>query len=285
MLQSACVFVEPAPEVYPILIPNLLDHPDEVLELTRVGRLGLLVDFDGTVADIAPTPEQAVVSPRAAESLRRLARSLDLVCVISGRGSGDVSGKVGLDELVYVGNHGVEYLDSGRLRIAPGAAKHRYAIKGVLEHLEAAVSVPGLLWHDKHYSASVHYRMTKDPGDTERLLKASLETAPLPDKLEMFWGKMVLEIRPMGGFHKGYALRKLVRERRLEGAIMVGDDTTDLDALIALRELSAQGGLRGVGVAVLHEDTPEELIKSADYGLRGVPEVETFLKLLADAAV
>jgi trehalose 6-phosphate phosphatase len=284
MLQSTWALVEGAPELDPMTLPNLLDHYDQVVELLRGGRLGLLVDFDGTVADIVPMPGQAAVSPRAAESLRRLARSLELVCVISGRGSRDLRDKVGLDDVVYVGNHGAEYLDAGRLHVPPGAARYRDAIKRVFDHLRAAVVVTGLQWDDKYYTASVHYRLAGDPSDARRLLEAALETAPLVDQLEVFWGKMVLEIRPTGGFHKGYAVRKLVRERRLNGAIVMGDDTTDLDALIALGELRAQDGLQGVGVAILHQDTPEELVRAADYGLLGVREVEVFLEWLAEAA-
>ena len=93
-----------------------------------------------------------------------------------------------------------------------------------------------------------------------------------------------MELRSPIGVDKGYAVKKLVRERQLGGAIVVGDDATDVDALAALKELKAQGSVRGVGVAVLHEDSPEELIRTADYGLDGVKEVEAFLEWLDSMA-
>ena len=248
------------------------------------GALGLMVDFDGTIAHIAPTPEEAVVSQRAAEALRRLVRKLELVCVISGRPAHVVREKVGVDGVVYVGNHGAEYLESGRLSIAPGAADYREKVRLVLDHLRTNVSVPGIIWDDKTYGASVHYRLVEDADHARRMLQGALDSAPGGDGIDVLWGKRVLELRSPIGVDKGYAVKKLVRERQLGGAIVVGDDATDVDALAALKELKAQGSVRGVGVAVLHEDSPEELIRTADYGLDGVKEVEAFLEWLDSMA-
>jgi trehalose 6-phosphate phosphatase len=108
-----------------------------------------MVDFDGTISPIAPTPDEAEVSRRAAESLRSLAPKLDLVSVISGRPALDLAEKVTVDGVVYVGNHGAEYLTGGDLTVATGVVRHREAIRRVLDHLKSAVSAPGLLWNDK----------------------------------------------------------------------------------------------------------------------------------------
>ena len=252
--------------------------------MLRVGRPGLMVDFDGTISRIAPKPAEAVVSRGIAESLGRLAPRLALVCVISGRAVSDLKEKVGLEGLMYVGNHGVEYLNAGWLSVVPGAAEYRDKIRRVLGHLKSTADRPGLIWKDKLYSASVHYRLAKDPAQARRALAASLDSAPGAKELDVFWGKMVLEIRAPGGYDKGYALHRLVREFRLDSAILLGDDTTDVDALTALRELRARGDLKGAGVAVLQEDSPEELVRFADYGLDGVAEVEAFFEWLDAAA-
>ncbi len=252
--------------------------------LARSGRLGLVVDFDGTISHIAPTPGEAVVSQRAAESMRGLVRRLGLVSVMSGRTACDVRSKVGVDGAMYVGNHGVEYLDRCGLSVAPGVAQYREKIVHVFDHLKAKVALPGLLWDDKRYSASVHYRRAADPAQARHLLATALDSDPGAKGLEVFWGKMVMEIRAPTGVDKGYALRKLVGERRLDTVFVLGDDITDLDAFIALRELRARGELRGAGVVVLHDDSPEPLVRAADYALNGVPQVEAFLEWL-DAAV
>jgi trehalose 6-phosphate phosphatase len=208
---------------------------------------------------------------------------MDLVCVMSGRAVHDLQAKVRVDGITYVGNHGAEYLDAGQASVASGAAEYRDKIKRVLDHLRKVVALPGLVWDDKHYSASVHYRLAADAGDARRMLQDALDSAPGAGDLEVFWGKMVLEIRAPVGIDKGYAVRKLVGERQLGGIVVMGDDITDLDALAALRELRASSDLRGHGVVVVHEDSPEELARVADYRLNGVGEVEVFLEWLAAA--
>ena len=263
-----------------ISIPNLLDHIDDALRVIRGERTGLFVDFDGTISHLAPTPGEAVVSPRAAASLRRLARDLTLVCVISGRAAGDLRDKAGLDRVLYVGNHGAEQIKDGSPRVVPGLEEYSRKIGCILDKLSASVDIPGIYWENKRYSGAVHYRATKEPERARSALKAALKEMGGASGLQVFWGKMILEIRPPTGIHKGYALRNLVRERGLNGAIFIGDDLTDLDALVALKEMRDQGGIRGLGVAVVDEDTPEELVRAADYALRGVSEVEEFLERL-----
>lgn len=251
--------------------------------MLSAGSLGLMVDFDGTISEIAPTPDQAVASPRAAEALRSLVRKVELVGVVSGRAAHNVRDKLGVDGVLYVGNHGAEYLDAEGLTVAPGAAEYREKIGLVFDDLRARVDIAGLVWANKDYSASVHYRLAEDADQARALLQAALESVPGGDELEVFWGKMVLEIRAPIGVNKGYAVHKLARERELDAAIFLGDDTTDLDALHAIGELQSQGALRGVRVAVVHQDSPEELTRSADYGLKGVAEVGAFLEWLDSA--
>ena len=263
--------------------PKLLDHLVRVHTVFQTGRWGLIVDFDGTIAEIASRPDEAMVSRRAADSLRRLADTIELVCVMSGRAVRDLQAKVLVDNIMYVGNHGAEYLEAGQVSVAPGVAEYRDKIKRVFDGLRTAVALPGLVWDDKQHSVSVHYRLASDPDHARRMLQVALDSATGTDELEMFWGKMVLEIRAPVGLDKGYAVRKLVREREVDSVVVIGDDTTDVDALNALGELRAAGDVHGIGVAVIYEDSPEELVRSADYGLEGVSEVEVFLESLAAA--
>ncbi len=176
----------------------------------NTGRRALFVDYDGTISRIAPTPDQAMMSSRAARSLEILSRYIELVCIVSGRGVRDLWNKVGVEGIVYVGNHGVEYLNDGDVEVAPEVAAYRDDVKRVLDHLRAHADAPGLVWDDKYYSASVHYRVAEDTGAARDGLAHALVSAPGVDSLEVFWGKMVLEIRPPVGVHKGYAVRKLV---------------------------------------------------------------------------
>ena len=164
----------------------------------------------------------------------------------------------------------------------PGVADYRETVAGVLEHLRSRVDDPAFVWQSKSLGASVHFRRARDPKDAARRLEAALADAPGADRLESFWGKMVLELVAPLGLDKGHAVRKLAHERRLSSVLFIGDDTTDAAGMAAVRELRQAGLLRGAAVAVLHDDTPEAVLLAADYALPGIPGVELFLAWLAD---
>ncbi len=258
---------------------NLLEHLDELGGLPG-DRVGLFVDFDGTISHLAPTPDDAVVSPLAANALRGLSGKLALVCVISGRGVSDLRAKVGIDELVYVGNHGGEKYEAESLVVAPGMAEYEERIVSLLSALRRHVDSPGIIWENKKYSAAVHFRATDHPTIVKSALAEAVSIVDEVDGLQVFWGKMLLEIRIPNGVHKGDALRELVREHRLDAAIFLGDDMTDLDAMETLRDMREHDGLRGISAVVADESTPEVLISTADYTLNGVSSVEILLDWL-----
>ena len=264
-------------------LPSALDNKQRITALARSGDLGLIVDFDGTISEVAPRPSEAVVSERAARSLRRLVHQIALVAVVSGRSVKDLRSKVGEAELTYVGNHGVEFLDDSGLWEAPGAAEYRGRILRLVEYLKARVDEPGLVWEEKGYGVSIHYRLATDPDQVHQDLSGALSSAPGSKVLESFWGKMVLEIRSPQGLGKGFAVRRLASLRRLSAMIVIGDDTTDVEAIDAMVRLRAHGKLDGLGIAVYHPDAPAELLNAADFLLDGVSEVEEFLEWMAES--
>ena len=263
-------------------LPSALDRLDDLACVVDVPRLGLMVDFDGTLAPIAPTPDEAVISPAALDALQRIVTAVEMVCVVSGRALDDLTAKVDLPGATFVGNHGVEFYDDRGLRVEPGAAEYRETIAGVLEHIRSRVDDPAIAWQRKSLGASIHFRLTRDPDSVARRLESAMADAPDADRLDSFWGKMVLELVAPLGLDKGHAVRKLVRERRLNSVLFIGDDTTDAAGMAAVRELRQAGGLRGAAIAVLHDDTPEAVLLAADYTLPGVTGVERLLAWLAD---
>lgn len=258
---------------------NLLEHTDDLTGLLD-GRVGLFVDFDGTISHLAPTPDEAVISPIAAEALRRLSSELALVCVISGRGVANLRAKVGIDGLVYVGNHGGERYEAGTLVAAPGMEEFEERIAGLMSALRRHVDQPEIVWENKKYSAAVHFRATEDPPGVKTALADAVSVVDEVDGLQVFWGKMILEIRAPNAVHKGDALSELVQDHRLDAAVFLGDDMTDLDAMKTLRDLKERDGLRGFSAVVVDESTPDELLDAADYTLDGVSSVETLLERL-----
>ena len=268
----------------PVPPPNLLSNLHAVAPLLRARSLGIVVDYDGTISEIAPTPEQARVLPEAAAALRGLAGKLALAAVMSGRAASDVAALVGVADLTYVGNHGAEALRDGRLELAQEAQDARDAVADVFKELKAAVDLPGMVWQDKGLSATAHFRLTSDPRQAARDLNHALRQADSAARgVEAFWGKMALELRAAGGPNKGSATRHLARSFDLGGLLFIGDDTTDVDAMITVKEMSSSGALAGLSVVVLHEDTPEPALRAADYSLGGVPEVGKFLTWLEGA--
>ena len=259
--------------------PNLLAHQNALRTVAGSRRLGVILDFDGTISEIAPTPDAAIIHPRAAVALSRIVESCALVAVLSGRAARDVAGRVGIGGVTYVGNHGAESIEDGRLTVL---ATPPAAIPRILAHLQSATGdMPGIVYEDKRFSASVHFRRAPDPADAERRLRRALDDAPNAvcglDELRWFWGRMVLEIRPRAAANKGDAIATLARRHRLDALIFIGDDTTDVDGM---RRLPSIDGVKTIGVAVLSEETPPALLEASDYALNGVGEVADALEAL-----
>ena len=258
----------------------LFDHLDQVAHFVVRPRFALVVDFDGTLSEFAPTPAEATIHPDCARALSSLAHKLVRVMVLSGRGAQDLADHVGIQGLCYAGNHGAEYLCDGVHRVMPGAEAGSEQVATVLDHLRSLVGDPALVWEDKVFSASVHYRRVQHPDEVERALKAALARAPALDGLDAFWGNMVLEIRPQTGLNKGHAIRRLLGEqgeKSVDSVLFIGDDTTDIDGMHAIREARESKGAETLGVVVAHPGTPRALIELADYRVGSVADVGRFL--------
>ena len=220
-------------------------EPDELLERLRAEpeRAAILLDVDGVLAPIVARPEEARVPDETREELRRLARTYALVACVSGRTGSDARRLVGLDELVYVGEHGLE--------LDPEAPGWRARIRAFAETVAWPVE-------DKGLTLSFHYRTAEDPEAAEAYLLDAAARAR-DDGLVPRFGRMVLEVRPPLETNKGTAVRALLAGRGLTRALYAGDDSTDLDAFRALDELEW-----GVRVGVASDEGPRGIAESAD---------------------
>ena len=224
------------------------------------GVAAILLDVDGVLAPIVPVPAAAAVPEETQAELRRLHRRYALVACISGRSGGEARRIVGVEELVYVGEHGLE--------LEPAAA-------GWSERLRAfAATVP---WDDvelKPLTVSFHYRRAANEDEALALLEGVAQRAR-EDGLFPRFGRMVLELRPPLDANKGTAVRHLLEERGLTRALYAGDDTTDLDAFAALERLEL-----GVRVAVASAEGPATLREAADVVVDGPAELLELLRSL-----
>ena len=266
-------------------LPHLLEHMDAALAGLRGRAIGLVLDFDGTLSELVNAPQDAIVHPDAAAALRRLAGVPALTAVMSGRPAADVRERVGVEGIAYIGNHGADRIVGRAASVAADAAGDESGdIRRAMAALRAAVDEPGMVWEDKGFSATAHYRMVADEAEVLAHLKsAAAQVLAGSRTLEALWGNKVLEIRRRGGVNKGVALDALIREWGLTGVIFLGDDATDADALRTLRRRRSEGAIAGIGVAVMQRGTPAAVTDSADYRLDGVSEVAEFLQRLAGA--
>jgi trehalose-phosphatase len=249
------------------------------------GRGAILCDIDGTLAPIVADPEAASVPGETRAVLRDLARRYRLVACVSGRRASAARRMVGIDELTYAGNHGLELLGPGDVepRLHPALGRRGAAAAGFVSRLDwHHLASAGLRLEDKGPIQAIHWR---GAGDEELAAERAQELGRLvaEEGLVAHFGRKVLEIRPVAEVHKGVATRRLVEESGATLALFGGDDRTDLDAFAALRELAAGEELDlAVCVGIASEEGPAEIRERADLF---VPGTDGFLALLRGLAV
>ncbi len=185
------------------------------------------LDVDGTLIEIAGTPDDVHVDTALLDLIARLHRATGgAVALISGRALSDLEDRLGTVRLPVAGQHGLERRDvAGRLwmHAAPPAAKH--TIQEALAPVMA--SHPGLLLEDKGLTLALHYRRAPHLAAYARRLMAGLARNAGAD-LEVQYGKCVAEIKP-SGVDKGTAVAEYLKESpfRNRRPVFIGDDLND----------------------------------------------------------
>lgn len=204
-------------------------------------RSALLLDMDGTLLDIAPTPDQVRVAPGLTEALHRLREIMGgALAVVTGRPIEQVDGLFADVPHAVAGEHG------GAIRHAPGTEVVRVSlpsppVEWVIEAARIADEHPGVLLEQKQRGFVLHYRAVPELG--EMLREAALRLiAPQADRFQLMEALMAWEIRPRGA-DKGSAVNTLMTEAPFAGRqpIFIGDDVTDEDGMRAARALGGAG--------------------------------------------
>jgi trehalose 6-phosphate phosphatase len=223
-------------------------------------QAALFLDVDGVLAPIVDRPEDASVPEATRRVLRHLAGRFALVACVTGRTSDVARRIVGVPELRYAGEHGLELEPTAA---AFAAAVHRFA---------AATGWPDI--EEKPFSAALHFRRAADPEAARRSLEAVAARAA-DEGLRATFGRKVLDILPPVTASKGTAVRRLLAETRLRRALYAGDDTTDLDGFAALDGLEL-----AVRVAVASPESPPELRRLADLVVESTADFAALLHRL-----
>lgn len=209
---------------------DLADLDAEIAEVSLVPDLrksAILLDIDGTILDLAPSPRQVWVPP---DLRRTLSRLNDLtggaVALVSGRPLAEIDLIFAPLQLAAIGGHGAE------MRTTPDAEpmKRAAALSQSLKRKLASINElgPGILVEDKGYSLALHYRLAPEKGPIVRAEVEAICAAAAPGTVEILPGKLVFEVKP-AGINKGNAVCELMSYPPFTGRnpIFVGDDTTD----------------------------------------------------------
>lgn len=211
----------------------------------HLAERAFLLDLDGTIVDIAPTPSDVRASAPLRRTLTRLWQlSGGALALISGRGLADLDRVVAPLQLPAVGGHGAEFRPiAGQAATAGSAASLDADLK---RRLKAIAQLDrGILVEDKDYALALHYRLAPHHKTAIEDAVAAI-CAELPSgTVEVLPGKAVVEVKSVG-FDKGSAVRKLMQLTPFAGRrpIYIGDDITDESAFAVLHEFD------GIGLSV-----------------------------------
>lgn len=247
-------------------------------------RAAILTDVDGTLAPIAVRAEEAAVPAAAREAMARLAGRFGLVGCISGRQALDARRLVGLEEIAYAGNHGLELLLPGDAepRPDPSISGREGDAGAFLAGLDTgALAAAGLRPEDKGPIQALHWRGAANEAAAEgRAREIAVEAGHAG--LGVRWGRKVLELRPAGGGGKDGAVASLLAIDGVDLATYAGDDRTDLDAFRRLRELDEGGQLAAaVCIGVASPEAPAQLAEESDLTVEGTAGWLAILEWLA----
>ena len=226
------------------------------------GQLALFLDFDGTLAGLQDDPETVALPTGGANLLDQLSEMMaGALALVSGRDVRDLSARTPLS-VWRAGGHGLEICGPGETPVEI----RKLAPEGLMAAVETAIaSIPGARIEPKGEVIAVHYRAA--PEHAERLGTVLGDALAPHANYSLQHGKMVFEAKPSHA-HKGRALARMMQQDPFLGRVpvMVGDDTTDEDAMRVAMELGGWAVKVGSGDSV------------AEYGLSGPEEVWTWLQ-------
>ncbi len=250
--QNRTMLDDEAPDAVPV--PHaLVPHLDEI---------AILLDIDGTLLDLMPTPREVWVPPGLSDTLNRLTeRTSGALALVSGRSLNDIDLIFAPEVFSAVGGHGAE------LRLSVGEDAEDVPAPPLDKELKRRLAAiaklsPGILLEDKGYSLALHYRLAshaeKAIYEAVSVIRADLPNAPI----EVLPGKFVCEIKH-SGFTKATGVRELMTREPFKGRrpIFIGDDVTDETVFAIMPDMNGLAfsvGRRAMGVDG-HFDAPNDV--------------------------
>ena len=245
----------------------LFDHLDDIRTRLKKAKPMLFLDYDGTLTPIVSSPDKAVLASETRGLIAKLKEVMG-VAIISGRGLMDTKERVGIEELIYAGNHGAEIWNGEKVVVSQNISANRLLLNDFLVRIKNATDrFHGILIEDKGATASIHYRLLKPKQFAEFFDTFSAIAAEYEDLFRITSGKKVFELRPLGMWNKGDAVSWITEQSGPKAiAIYIGDDTTDEDAFEAIKDT-------GISISIGENS-------KADYYLKSQKEIKDFLKTM-----
>jgi len=194
----------------------------------------LFLDFDGTLVDIAETPDAVHVAPGLIDTLAALRGLLGgALAIVSGRQIDALDRFLEPLALPSAGEHGAQ-LRNTRGELEEQAPPDLAAVVQAANAL--SIAYPGVIVERKHAALSVHYRLAPDREDTCR--SAMQAAAAHNPRLEVMFGKCVIDIK-LASINKGIAIDAFMHEASFQGRtpVFLGDDTTDESGFTAVQRM------------------------------------------------
>lgn len=256
-------------------MPDSLDALEE--RILGAQHLLLFLDYDGTLAEFAPTPDDVLPNPEIIRLLDLLvAHPFITPAVISGRKLPHLQRLLPVKGLLIAGTYGIE------LQTTDGKIQHAAETSHIRPELEKlkpawqdlACSQPGIYLEDKYWSLALHAKNAA-PDHAEYVLNHARELAEgiQSATFRILGGDRFLEIAPAAA-SKAFIVGKLLQQQTLENstALYIGDDDKDEEAFAVVQQF------RGFAVKVAHEGTPT----LARWRLDGPAAVRSWLRRLSE---
>jgi trehalose 6-phosphate phosphatase len=249
----------------------------------RPGRLLVVADFDGTLAEGSRDPGAATIVPLARRALRRLAtiavaRPERLsIAILTGRTAADVAARVRVGGISYFGDHGLQH-GTYPCGARPSSIETTFRVghEGSLEPAEIlATRVPEVLgrpaWlfvERKGPSVAFHVRQADDRVAARAAVEAAVAAVDRelpPHDLAHYRGRLVVDLRPRAAGGKREAFGELLASLRPATVLAFGDDLSDADGFAVLRRAREAGTVDGLAVGVTGpHGMPAEVRAAAD---------------------
>ncbi|MGV6875509.1 trehalose-phosphatase [Pseudochelatococcus sp. B33] len=223
----------------PSFVALAAEAPALIALAENPGKWALFLDIDGTLVDMAPTPDAVEAPAGLADNLTAVMTGLGgAMALVTGRGIAFVDRLFLPHRFPLAGLHGAELRLSDARTIATDPTPSFMQAKATLRAGTAGMS--GVIVEDKGVAVAVHYRLA--PHYRERVEALMREAAVLAGpRWSLQGGKMLVELKPAAA-DKGEALKSFMDAApfAFRRPLAVGDDLTDESMFAAANALGGQ---------------------------------------------